>query len=178
MDIEEIENIKDHRPIGHGPFFRRRSMGPLPSSCHFCLLNLPPSCFPFKGAICLTEWCRHTLLNKTFLPCTWRERERQKWYSQFWFGNKIVNFRALLGELCFLSNFHCCLCSLLVCRWHKKRKRLTLNIAIFLSSLPASNAWVVKTFTPRYFHSDESWRVLRKSRKVLRLTPMTQHSRS
>ena len=33
MDIEEVEVIKDHRPIGHGPFFRRRSMGPLPSSC-------------------------------------------------------------------------------------------------------------------------------------------------
>ena len=32
MDIEEVEVIKDHRPPGHGPFFRRSSMGPLPSS--------------------------------------------------------------------------------------------------------------------------------------------------
>ena len=32
MDSEEIEVIKDHRPIDHGPFFRRRSIGPLPSS--------------------------------------------------------------------------------------------------------------------------------------------------
>ena len=32
MDIEEVEVIKDHRPIGHGPFFQHRSMGPLPSS--------------------------------------------------------------------------------------------------------------------------------------------------
>ena len=30
-DTEEIDVIKDHRPIGHGPFVRRRSIGPLPS---------------------------------------------------------------------------------------------------------------------------------------------------
>ena len=31
MDTKEIEVIKNHRPISHGPFFRRRSIGPLPS---------------------------------------------------------------------------------------------------------------------------------------------------
>ena len=31
MDTKEIKDIKDHKPIGHGPFFWCRSMGPLPS---------------------------------------------------------------------------------------------------------------------------------------------------
>ena len=31
MDSEEIDVIKDHRPIGNRPFVRRRSIGPLPS---------------------------------------------------------------------------------------------------------------------------------------------------
>ena len=31
MDTREINVIKDYRPISHGPFFRRRSIGPLPS---------------------------------------------------------------------------------------------------------------------------------------------------
>ena len=31
MDTKEIEVIKNHRPISHGLFFRRRSIGPLPS---------------------------------------------------------------------------------------------------------------------------------------------------
>ena len=30
-DTEDIEVMEDHRPISHGPFFRRRSIGPLPS---------------------------------------------------------------------------------------------------------------------------------------------------
>ena len=31
MDTKEIEAIKNHRPICHGLFVRRRSIGPLPS---------------------------------------------------------------------------------------------------------------------------------------------------
>ena len=31
-DTKEIDVIKNHRPISRGPFFRRRSIGPLPSS--------------------------------------------------------------------------------------------------------------------------------------------------
>ena len=37
MDTEEIELIKNQRPIGHGPLFQRRSIGPLPS----CLTPYP-----------------------------------------------------------------------------------------------------------------------------------------
>ena len=31
MNTKEIEVIKDHRPISHGPFVRRRYIGPLTS---------------------------------------------------------------------------------------------------------------------------------------------------
>ena len=43
MDTREIEVIKNHRPISHGPFFRRRSIGPLPSCYVQKLFNLGPT---------------------------------------------------------------------------------------------------------------------------------------
>ena len=40
MDTKEIDVIKNHRPICLGPFFQRRSIGPLPS----CFLNHSENC--------------------------------------------------------------------------------------------------------------------------------------
>ena len=39
MDTKEMKVIKDHRPMSHSPFVRRRSIGPLPSCLNILLLK-------------------------------------------------------------------------------------------------------------------------------------------
>ena len=67
MDTKEIEVIKNHRPISHGLFVRRRSIGPLPS----CFALLREACKPLPLYL-------HKMSSSAFHIDPWKAAKRNK----------------------------------------------------------------------------------------------------